>query len=202
MNSEGRDNPESTSFYQAWEAACLHYKSGDKKSALSIFLDLANDGWVDSYVEIGNIYELGGGGITKNLDLAMQWYSKSIEEGKDADACVALGHMYLCGRGTDQDYRKAYYYFSKPGNENVACGYFALGYMNEFGFGIPKNSVGAIELYEKALEKGHILALMRKGLVEIKSGIFLKGIKNYLKGAFLSIKALLRNPDNRMLRIR
>lgn len=55
---------------------------------------------------IGEIYEKGGNGIEKNLNIAIEWYQKATEA-KNYDGILNLARLYEEGKGVAKDKKKA-----------------------------------------------------------------------------------------------
>jgi TPR repeat protein len=68
------------------ESAIQAYMEGDYTGALSQFKNLINEGCNEAYSYVGNIYESGGQGVEADIDKAIFYYQKSIEECGDVEA--------------------------------------------------------------------------------------------------------------------
>ena len=191
------DNPDHD---EPWKKAVNVFREGDKAGALFLFKKLANEGCAPALVEIGNIYEQGGGGVKQNFEKAIRWYLRSVEVLDDPQAHLGLGRVYLLHAGSEKDYANAYYHLSLLDEEEMGALY-ALGYLFEFGLGVPKDEKKAIEFYQEASRLGHILALRNLARILIKSSFF-KGLAVWFKACYLIFKTVLRNPSDRRLSIR
>ena len=74
-------------------------KSTDEKKALSLFLEAAKKGFIDSYCYIGNLFSMVDT-LPKDLHEAAKWYKKGAEAGS-AKAHANLGLAYLEGEGVN-----------------------------------------------------------------------------------------------------
>ena len=86
------------------------YDRADYKSALRVWMDMANGGDPDAMTNVGEIYERGLGG-EPNYAAAIIWYQKVIdakisEPGKSR-ALFNLGTLYEQGQGVEKDQLKA-----------------------------------------------------------------------------------------------
>ena len=87
------------------------YDRADYKSALRVWMDLANAGDPDAMTNVGEIYERGLGG-EPNYAAAIIWYqkvidAKGISEQSKSRALFNLGTLYEQGQGVDKDQLKA-----------------------------------------------------------------------------------------------
>ncbi len=160
-----------------WAEAIASFESGDKAHALTIYKKLAADGDCYALVEIGNIFENGGGGVTVDYNEAAKWYRKSIFEIDDVDAHLRLAKMCLGRRLIVDDLEGVVVkHASAAGEKGVAIGWLLLGLAYELGsFGV-KNKDKARKYYQVAAEQGLIAA--RHGLARLafSSGHLITGI--------------------------
>jgi hypothetical protein len=83
------------------------YDRADYKSALRVWMELANSGDVDAQTNVGEIYERGLGGAP-NYAAAIIWYrkvidNKSVPEQNKSRALFNLGTLYEQGQGVEKD---------------------------------------------------------------------------------------------------
>jgi uncharacterized protein len=86
------------------------YDRADYKSALRVWMDMANGGDPDAMTNVGEIYERGLGG-EPNYAAAIIWYQKVIDakisEPSKSRALFNLGTLYEQGQGVEKDQLKA-----------------------------------------------------------------------------------------------
>jgi uncharacterized protein len=86
------------------------YDRADYKSALRVWMDMANAGDLDAMTNVGEIYERGLGG-EPNYAAAIIWYQKVIDaKGSDQNksrALFDLGTLYEQGQGVEKDQLQA-----------------------------------------------------------------------------------------------
>jgi hypothetical protein len=86
------------------------YDRADYKSALRVWMDMANGGDPDAMTNVGEIYERGLGG-EPNYAAAIIWYQKVIDakisEQSKSRALFNLGTLYEQGQGVEKDQLKA-----------------------------------------------------------------------------------------------
>ena len=96
------------------------FDSGDYKTAISLWMPLAESGDTDAQNYLGIIYYLGLG-VSKDYNKALEWYELAAKAG-NADAQRNFGDMVNYGRGTKKDNYQAYkWYFaaSQQGNKKA-----------------------------------------------------------------------------------
>ncbi|WP_198411177.1 tetratricopeptide repeat protein [Marinimicrobium alkaliphilum] len=160
------------------------FNSGDFSGALFIFKRLAKEGCSTALVEVGNIYELGGGGIEKDVDKAIQWYNYSIESLDDPKAHLCLARAYLQRGKTDDDYRRAYEHLSLLEDSEEMGAFYGLGLMYAHGIWVPKDVSTAMKYYRKAYGLGHLMAFRNFAFLTMKF--------NPIKGGILWLKSCLK----------
>lgn len=94
---------------------------------------------------IGKQYDRGWG-TEEDAEIAADWYSES----RTGYANFALGGLYYEGRGLEQDYQKAFTYFSRSGNNGFAKLMGAKMY--EKGLGVEQDIEASQSLYRDAFE--------------------------------------------------
>jgi len=192
------DNP---AHDEPWKKAISVFRDGDKAGALFLLKRLANEGCAPALVEIGNIYEQGGGGVEQDFEKAIKWYLRSVEVLDDPKAHLGLGRIYLLHADSEKDYVNAYYHFSLLVDEGEMGALYALGHLFEFGLGVSKDEKKAIDFYQSASDLGHILAKRNIARILMKSS-FIKGFMVWLEACYLIFKIGLRNPNDQRLSIK
>jgi TPR repeat protein len=184
-----------------WASAVATFQSGDRAGALILFKTFAQEGSLFALTEIGNIYELGGGGVTQDFKQAKHWYERAIAEGNDSDAYVALARLYYLGRGVSRDSTKAYELYSAIEKELRPGVLYILGYMHEHGEGVTKDINKAIDYYSVSGKLGHALSKKDFARLKIRRGEFMTGILYWIKAIFLIIWIGTKNIDDPRLKI-
>lgn len=174
-----------TSQDQRLASAVQTYVAGDYVSALSQLKLLIDNGCNEANSYVGNIYESGGKGVVPDIDKAVFYYQRSIEECGDVEAYLGLGRIYFYGDGSNGEYEKAFEYYSKIAQESGRpVAHLMLGRMYDLAKGVRRGVKEAKEHYAVAAAMGNVFAIKNLGLLEIETG-------NYMKGMFLRIKAVL-----------
>jgi len=108
------------------------------KTAMKYFQKAVSYGKIEAYEDIGKFY-LRGQGVKKNLEKAMEYFSKYGN-------WRALARSYLEGEDVEQDTEKAINYFSMSGD------WFEIGEIYRIGKYLPQDFKKAEEFYLKYLE--------------------------------------------------
>lgn len=127
----------------------------------------------EGYYILGNIFLNGTHGKNKDYTKAYEMYKKSIQIDNNLNANNALGNIYYKGDVIlEKDYLKAFEKFSiasKCGNIDAIN---ALALCYEYGNGTERNKKLAFELYDKAANKNHPLAITNKAIFLIKNNSY------------------------------
>lgn len=160
-----------------WRLARESFNSGDYAGAIYQLKALEKDGVEAAAVEIGNIYELGGNEIEKDFDKAKHWYKRAIGLIDDPVAYLCLARVYYA----EKKYDLAHKYLLHIISENQPGVYYMLGHMYRYGRGVEKDLAKSMEYYQYAENEGHIIASFLLGLLIIKRGNIINGLKKMLK---------------------
>ena len=171
-----------------WDLAGSTFLRGDLAGALFLFKKLANEGCAPALAEIGNIYELGGGGIERDINRAIIWYQRSIDTIVSPKAHLALGRLYLQSK-EKCDYARAHYHFSLLTDQRQMGALYGLGLMYDQGLGVERSEDKALEYFQVAAELGHVMAQANISKILLKSGAF-KGLRSWLKVRYVVWKLI------------
>ena len=80
-----------------------YVESGNCASALLLFMELADEGDVNVFVDIASIYERGCGDVERNCEQALYWYGKAATVAQDPVGHLGLGRMLLSSHGTTRE---------------------------------------------------------------------------------------------------
>ena len=90
---------------ERWAISQQRYEAGDQKSALEIMGSIASEGYVEAYVELGNLYE-----IAKEYERSAMWYQRALatldepfckgESLRWPHTLLMLGVLFYFGAGT------------------------------------------------------------------------------------------------------
>jgi len=188
-----------------WEEAEKAFAVGDAVTALRIFSGLAERGEWLAYVEIGNLLEMGTGGVTKDLDGALHWYRKAIFESDDPNAHFAMARLYWNGKDLSKDFERASHHAQKAlGAQkpyNLAehyrpMAYVMLGTMYSEGLGVPKNIEKARAVLKEGATAGFIWPMFELSKLELRCWHFVTALKLRLEAASLGGRIYARDPND------
>lgn len=169
------------SFRISWLEAGEHLKSGQLGKALGVFESLAAEGYSEACVEIGNIFERGGDGVTQDLAAARHWYMKAIDEADDDYAYVGLARLALQGYSDAGAPSDAVDFLRRACDANNPVAMTILGTLYHSGRAVPKDLHQAAQLYERAWEQGYVLPLAYLSKVKVEQGHYVAGLWLHLK---------------------
>jgi len=92
--------------------------------------------------------------IPKNIEKAIDWYSRASEKG-NAEAQNELGFIYFSGREVEQDYKKTAKYFRQAALLNHAVAQYNLGITYYAGFGEENDLIKSYAWLSLAASNGH-----------------------------------------------
>jgi TPR repeat protein len=151
---------------------------GDGHNALEIFKGLAALGSGVADYCVGDIYLHGQGGVPHDPAEAKKWYEKAFAssiEKLSQYAGIKLGYIYEAGYdeanrfGAAIDDEKAFYYYQRAENSDIAIGLLRLGIMYAMGKGTKKDLSKAESLYRRAAGR-HVVALKNLGVLKVQTG--------------------------------
>ena len=125
-------------------------KAGDHAGAFKWYKASAEGGEVVSCFHLAKDYELGQG-TEKDLNKAVEWYEKFLEDGMNTAGCNRLGRILYEGTGgIEPDYGRAFQLLSYAWNDGNTWGADCLGQMYYYGRGTQQDYGMAREILEKA----------------------------------------------------
>jgi TPR repeat protein len=145
--------PEASLYFVA-----AHYDWGDQpQKALQLLLNFKDldEPFYQSlaYERLGNIYEHGRSGISKDWKQALEYYAEGAELGDD-DSKFELGFAHYKGKGRIKDFEKAMEYWQAAAAAGNVDGITNVGMLYSDGDGVEKNIVLAEEYYTEATRWG------------------------------------------------
>jgi hypothetical protein len=127
-------------------------EKGQAEKALSLYLQLAEQGNAEAQFYTGLMY-VNGQGIAKNDESAVSWFGKAAGQGyKEAQS--KLGFMYAAGKGVAQNYNLAVYWCYQAAVQGDIFAQYNLGLMYEKGQGVAQDDSLAVSWYSKAAAQG------------------------------------------------
>lgn len=132
---------------------------------LSEAIKLADDGDIEAMIEVANyiIWDDETQEVEPELlEKALDYLHTAIENEHDV-AMNTLGAMYYQGRGVEQDYTKAVYWYNEAANRGNVTSMSNLGYCYYYGRNIPVDYEKAYQMYTKAAIMGDLVAEYKVG---------------------------------------
>lgn len=148
---------------KAYSAGLSAFEGDDFRSALDIWLPLAEQGHAEAQLGVGTIYDIHYHKIDANRDwdatkqLAYSWYLKAAEQG-NTEAEWVVASLLETGSGADQDLAQAAIWYRKAAEKGDAEAQYGLGMLYFDGRGIDQDRVKAFEWFKLAAENGDTLA--------------------------------------------
>jgi uncharacterized protein len=173
---------------ERWGIAQQRFEAGDLKGALELWESIASEGWAEAYVEVGNIYEIGQGGVPQDLEKAEYWYRRAITGMDDPYAHAALGRMHFNGIGVPRDYEKAFQHLTKAESTGHPLTLLILGLLYQFGWGTAIDLSRARALYQMAAEKEYVRPMLQLAQMEFRACNFMA----WIKWRFRAIRTVLK----------
>lgn len=137
--------------------------NGRIAEALSLYVQLAEQGNADAQFHVGLIYA-NGQGITKNDKQAADWFGKAARQGHK-EAQTKLGFMYATGKGVTQNYNTAVYWCYQAAEQGEVIAQYNLGLMYAKGQGVAQDNKLAFSWYSKAAAQGYARAQYNLGMM-------------------------------------
>lgn len=127
------------------------------------YIPLAENGDSEAQFNLYLLYNLGKGGVSKDLSQAFYWCEKSAKQGH-SKAQFYLGGIYLNGFGTLIDKNKAFYWMTKSAKEGNRSAQYLLAGMYWKGEGTLKDTNQTFYWYKKSAEQGEPNAQYQLGI--------------------------------------
>lgn len=181
---------------EQWGIAQQRFEAGDLEGALRIWESIASEGYIEAYVEVGNIYEIGKGGVSQDLKKAEYWYRRAIDGMDDPYAHAALGRMYFNGIGMPRDHAKAFLHLSKAESLGRPATLLMLGLLYQYGSGTFADLTKARSLFEAAAAKDYVRPMLQLASIEFRCGNFVSSLKWRLRGIRTVLKIGPKNRDD------
>jgi len=175
-NSENSEENDSSIFSFITKPMSLLFAADDKvadengkeETFLEKSIRLANEGNLESQLNLGYMYLYGANGVKQDFAEALKYYTLAAEQ-NDPVAVNNLGSLYFSGIGTAKNYNKAIALFTTAanlGNDNAATN---LGFIYLTGGSKdPLRNQKAVEYFKKGATKGNNIAKFMLGYAYYK----------------------------------
>lgn len=173
----------------------------DPTRALREFLALIDEGCHEAYFFAACLFEDGGHGIEKDLEKALFYYRKSIDEFGYTEGYLALGRFYYYGISVPSDYKKAFEYYAVVADQkDNAIAQLMLGRMYQRGEGVEKDLIKARSYYDKAIADGNVYAIQNLAFLEEELGHRFRGLWLRIKAGLIAFNIGGKNMKDARLR--
>ena len=167
-------------------------EQGDESSKIALNL-LYDNGQVSSKAEQSHPEE-DASEMDSSLKTMFDEDENSLKDiqnfnAKDARHQHNLALAYMKGRGVEQDYSKAFYWFHKASEQGLSRSQYNLAYLYRQGTGIAKDYTKAVYWYQKAAEQGLANAQYNLGVMNYDG---IGTVRNYSKAFYWFNKAALQ----------
>ncbi|KAG0250291.1 hypothetical protein DFQ27_009475 [Actinomortierella ambigua] len=115
---------------------------------------------VDAQVSLAEMYETGGSGVPKDIEMAFVWYLRAAQRGH-VDAMDRVGDMYAEGQGTEQSDDEAARWHKQATEQRSNL---------DSGVDIASHGVSQ-SIQHDTIDKRWFRTTTRKGLAALKSGL-------------------------------
>ncbi len=137
---------------------------------ITLLKEASEAGDLDGRYYLGRMYEAGLG-VLQDYNEAFDYYNRVIKSNstalEDQDAInlsnIAIGLMYVKGKGVEANSETAMEYFTTASNNNSAKASYYIGLMYENSVGVDRDYAKAMEFYLKAAELDYAPALNQIG---------------------------------------
>ncbi len=186
--------------FAQWNKGRDAFLSGDLLQSREIFETMAENGVLEAFPEVANLYEYDHGELDKDYEKSFYWYQKAAFDGDLHDGHEGLARAYYYGLGVEQDYKKAEEHLLKALPGGTATAHILLGKMFLFGRGGKTDLTIAREHFQIAADNGNVFAMRNIARMDMQQGYRIRGLwkmaKVYFKATYLGWK----NMDDPRLR--
>jgi uncharacterized protein len=138
-------------------AAYIAFDQGQYLTALRLGVAAAKTGDATAHTLVGRIHAEGLG-VTKNPELAAQWYARGAELG-DLEAVFSYGVLLATGSGVTKDLEKAAQMFEAAAMKGHPQAHYNLAQLFILGQGKPENPARAALHLDYAAQQGVVPAM-------------------------------------------
>ena len=144
------------------------YVEDYEKTAMMFYTKASEKGFSNAYARLGFIYENGLLGYEVDPNAAYENYKKSVDIDENPKGLNGIGNYYYSSQNYTmaiENYRKA----MKLGNEEAMIN---MGICYEYGRGVERNLIKAMDCYRRASEKSNNpIAMCNEAILMIKMDI-------------------------------
>lgn len=183
-----------------WDQAVKLFLSGNMAAAAEIFLHLAKADYKGAAFMVGSVLSDSTNGSKANLEEAMFWYQKAVDDEKDTEAMLALAALYV-SRGGAEDATKAVKLIEQAAEMEDIGALSTLGSIYEDGYmNIVLPDVQAAEAYfARAAAHGGVYAMLRLSNLSWGKRHLLRWLYWRMKAIWTTLGIAITNPEDARL---
>lgn len=125
----------------------------DRKKALEIYKEAANEGYPDAYCKLGIAYQ-NGIIVARDISKAMEYYQMAGKMGSPI-GYYNIAALYYHGKYVQKNYAKAADYYYKSASQGYSRAQNDLGLCYYHGHGVPVNKRQAKQWIQKSADQGY-----------------------------------------------
>jgi TPR repeat protein len=180
---------------ERWAIFQQRFEAGNLRAAAEMMEAIASDGYVEAYVELGNLYE-----IESDYEKAANWYQKAADGFPEPFAHARLGALYFNGLGVQRDPAKAFLHLSQGESLRWPHTLLMLGLLFHLGEGTQVDIERARSLYRAAADQGLVLAMHYLCSLEADTKNYLLAVKWKLCAFAATFKEVMRgDPEQKLV---
>ena len=164
-----------------WEEEKNYFRKGQLDKALEVLEELAAEGYVAAYGQIGILLELGRGGVTQDFEGARYWYMRAIGAMDDEYAYVGMARLALKGYKDAGTVFDAVDYLRRACETENPIALTLLGTLYHQGEGVEKDFKQADQLYERAIAQGYVIPMAYLAKLKFQKGHIISGLYWHFK---------------------
>lgn len=125
----------------------------DRKKALKLYKEAAEQGYHDAYCKLGIVYQEGRI-ISRDIQKAMEYYHTAGKMG-NLVAYYNIAALYYHGKYVQKNYVKAVKYYTMAADRGYSRAQNDLGLCHYYGHGVPVNKRQSKRWIQKSAEQGY-----------------------------------------------
>lgn len=183
-----------------WSSALELLQARKFDAAAEVFLQLAKENYKGAaFVLAGILADTNRS--HQDLDDAIFWYEKVINEEGNIRAMVALARIYAI-KGGEANFSRALHFLGRAAEVDDLVALSVLGEIAENGYFAARDVQNAEHYYAKAAELGGVYAMLRLANLCFSKKEIIKGISWKLKALRVAVNLAVTAPnDHRLWRV-
>jgi TPR repeat protein len=189
--------------FRVASALLLQYDEASQKRGMEILRSLAETGMADAMAFYGICLNEGRAGLEPNAELAVFWFSRSVQMYLHPQSLYELGVAFYTGEGVVEDENKAVELFQLAAEQSHPAAAYMLGDCLLDGIGVDVDRGSALEWLVRASELGHRGARSRvMAVLEKKEGEDYGGFTDSSRQTFIEHTLFRANEEGQIIQRR